>query len=371
MDKIPQDYCLLCGKCLEVCPVFNVTQLEEYSPRAKAFVYSQIQKKGLDIKNVDKILGNCVGCLRCYEVCTQGIDIPDKVANIRSLSPTFKRWLYLKIVKYLPELSPLIKNGFKIKDIIPHLKKIKELGNFFENRNKKGLFKINVFKNKKQKQRAIIFGGCVGTYLKKNWLEAASNIAGLFYNVEGILKWECCGYPMFFAGDIKGAREVFNSNVKLWQQLGNPKILVFCATCWSYLRKNASLIEDETLRDDWLSSLTYMTELIANIESIEITENSHKFLFHKPCHLDDKLHKSFLEFLDNFKIKYRSLSDCCGFGGCTRLENPRLCDMLGERFWENVAKDEIIVSGCSGCIMQFCLTGDFKRVYHWLELFEF
>ncbi len=262
MDKIDQSFCLLCGKCLEVCPVFNVTNKEELSPRSKAFLYSQMEKMDLNIKNLTSLVGNCVGCSRCYDVCTQKIDIPLEVSNLRSNSISLKRWLFLKIVKHIPELYPFIKKGFKIKNIIPHLKNIQLTRDLFDNLNKHSFIKVRPGEKKDTPDKAVVFGGCVGTYLKDKWFENALNIAKMCYEVEEDVEWECCGYPMSFAGDIKGAKDSFMRNFKIWKDIGTPKILVFCATCWLSLRKGAFFIEDEKLRHKWLNSIIYMTELI-------------------------------------------------------------------------------------------------------------
>ncbi len=43
----------------------------------------------------------------------------------------------------------------------------------------------------------------------------------------------------------------------------------------------------------------------------------------------------------------------------------------GRNCGKKVGDGSLVISGCSGCILQLCLTGDSLKVYHWLELFEF
>ena len=88
--------CILCGKCLEVCPLLGATGREELGPRAKADLYSLLKdnKSLLSGEDAARLAGLCLGCHRCTEVCSQGVDIPGLVATLRGAHPDFKGWLW-------------------------------------------------------------------------------------------------------------------------------------------------------------------------------------------------------------------------------------------------------------------------------------
>ncbi len=54
--------CILCGKCLEVCPLLNATGREELSPRAKASLCSALADKAGELSEADaaRLAGICL-----------------------------------------------------------------------------------------------------------------------------------------------------------------------------------------------------------------------------------------------------------------------------------------------------------------------
>jgi len=362
--------CLLCGKCLEVCPVFNTTQKEEFSPRAKAFLINQLVTLSLDQDNIKDLIGKCVGCGRCADVCTQHIDISDLLSKIRSNSITLKKWIYSKVLEHIPELSSLIVSSIGVVKDIPSLKKIKPLQRVFS--SKKSDFEFLKVKGEpvSKKERAVVFGGCVGTYFKDSWVKKAYELGNLFFLMHEEIDWNCCGYPFFFAGFIDKASEFFKKNFYLWKDLKKPKILVFCSTCYMSLKKYSWIIEDETERKEWVDSIILLSNLFSKLgDRLTFEKQPREFVLHKPCHMDEFSYDKLYLFFKRLGIKFEENRDCCGFGGSTRLENPWLCDMLAKKLWDNI-KDKIVVSGCSGCIIQLTLTNPKSKTYHWLDLID-
>ncbi len=359
MKELDFNFCILCGKCLEVCPVFNVTKREEYSPRTKAFLLNHIEE--FDKKKVKKVLSRCVGCYRCHEVCTQHIDLPEGISKIRNEIKELREYLYVKTASNLHNLSPLIKFFLKVKG----------LDYFFDDSLKFECIEIVNEPVKTEKQRAVVFEGCTARHFKKQWIDKAKRIGNVFYNVvDEEVHWDCCGYPFYFAGDREKTKECFETNIGIWQELEYPQVLVFCATCYFSLRKNALLIEDIDLRTKWLNSIVYLSDLLDHRKkSLIIKEKVDSLVLHKPCHMEEKSFKKLSVFFKSLKINVEEVLTCCGFGGCTRVENKELCDMLGKSLWENIGSRDLVISGCSGCILQMCFTGDNKKVHHWLDIF--
>lgn len=88
--------CVLCGKCLEVCPLLAATGREELSPRAKAHLVTMLERDPdlLREQDVAALAGLCLGCGRCKAVCSQGVNIPDAVSRLREQHPGWKTWLW-------------------------------------------------------------------------------------------------------------------------------------------------------------------------------------------------------------------------------------------------------------------------------------
>ncbi len=364
--------CLLCGKCLDVCPVFNGTYIEEFSPRAKAFLLNKLNEIPLDLVKVKDILGKCVGCGRCGSVCPQNIDLVSMLSQIRASNPTLKKWAYSKAVEHLPGISRLLLHSLDTLDIIPFFKKYEGVWRIFSDQKQLNILKVQIRKPIEKREKAVIFSGCIGRYLKDSWSIKAHKIARLYFEVCEDMDWACCGYPFFFAGQLDKAKGNFEKNYNLWKKLHMPKIIVFCATCYFALKKQSRLIPDESKRKRWLDSIILLSDLFVGLkEYIHIDLHIKEFVLHKPCHMSDLSFDRLRSFFNTLNIKFSLNTNCCGFGGCTRVENPELCDMLGKSIWDKVGRDSVIVSGCSGCVLQFALTNPMSRSYHWLDLIDF
>lgn len=74
---MPLEKCSLCGKCKEVCPVYNVVKKETVSPRGKAILIKK------DI--LDKTFYICTLCGACAEICPNKVDLPKHIKKRRSL----------------------------------------------------------------------------------------------------------------------------------------------------------------------------------------------------------------------------------------------------------------------------------------------
>ena len=98
--------CILCGKCLEVCPLLAATGREELGPRAKADLCAMLAGDDSLLRGEDaaRLAGLCLGCGRCRKVCSQGVDVPGLVAALRGAHPDFRGWLWKTWLTHAREL---------------------------------------------------------------------------------------------------------------------------------------------------------------------------------------------------------------------------------------------------------------------------
>lgn len=352
MNKMQIETCVLCGKCLNVCPIFKSTLNEEDSPRAKAFLYNKIDLLPISEKDIKDNLIRCLGCGRCHEVCTQRIYMPDLVSEIRAKYRGLKSRLYSTAIgslNLIPEY--FLKILFEKK---------------FSPINSLDIFTIKE-KVPKIKEKVVLFGGCFGKYFRKDLIKKAKNVLDLYFESVEILDWTCCGYPFYFAGDREKEKRSFQENFKLWNDLGRPKIVVFCATCYHGLKRYEKFILSDREKKAWLRSICYLTELI-NYQEFETVKSLEGVILHKSCHIESLFFEKMKLFFKYMDISYEVVDHCCGFGGCTKLEYPELSNTIGKRFWNNIKENKIVVTSCSGCIMQLALTKDNSYVCHWLDL---
>ncbi len=74
---MPLENCNLCGKCKEVCPIYQIVKKETVSPRGKAILIKK------DI--LDKVFYICTLCGACKEICPNNVDLLSFIKKRRKL----------------------------------------------------------------------------------------------------------------------------------------------------------------------------------------------------------------------------------------------------------------------------------------------
>jgi L-lactate dehydrogenase complex protein LldF len=81
-------YCLRCGACLNICPVFQVGGAHLYGrvyPGAIGALLAPFLPPPGDLSDL------CTQCGACREVCPAAIDLPQKIRYLRQHAPSFRR----------------------------------------------------------------------------------------------------------------------------------------------------------------------------------------------------------------------------------------------------------------------------------------
>ncbi len=70
--------CILCGRCLDVCPVFRATNREELSPKAKHWMARLLREgeaglSGKSVKDLDRAGRGALACRPCPGAAGPGL----------------------------------------------------------------------------------------------------------------------------------------------------------------------------------------------------------------------------------------------------------------------------------------------------------
>ncbi|MBW1711949.1 MAG: (Fe-S)-binding protein, partial [Deltaproteobacteria bacterium] len=111
--------CVLCGRCLAVCPVYLATRDEKLSARGRQ---SLIKAKDQGRLTADRVfrrsLSACLLCGSCERVCVNEVKVRDKVLKARvGLSGSLKR-LALTATAEPGRMNRLAKAGRRAMDLI-------------------------------------------------------------------------------------------------------------------------------------------------------------------------------------------------------------------------------------------------------------
>lgn len=368
--------CILCGKCMEVCPLLGATGREELAPRAKSDLCRMLAESSsaLSEKDAAKLAGLCLGCKRCRDVCSQGVDVPALVAGLRNAHPNFKSWLWKT---WLTRARQLWSPGSSAANLVPDRFRSEKFGTMLKMlaglKGGPGLepcVDITGYPDIWRGEKMLLFSGCTANYVQGRWLMAALKILdGLGVEVlPG--DFTCCGGGLKAAGYTEDAAGMARKNIDVWEKAGRPRIVTFCMSCRAGLLGYGECFADEQDRHIWSESILSLSNGIHE-SSFMLTDNTSTALgYHHPCHAGkDDPDRGLVVALFGDRLVASTDRECCGFGGIMRLAAPELTEPVNRTCWERLAGADTVVTGCSACSAQLSATApDGVKVGHWLEL---
>lgn len=390
----PERDCVLCGCCLEGCPLFAATNREELSPRAKALLAgpSKFSAATLDDKAVAELAGLCLACGKCEALCPQGVSVPRLLARLRAEHPDFRQWLWKQWVTRLQPHWALAARGAAL---VPAALAPASLG--LALKGLRGLrpgaalrpwlgitaFPAQAFGQKHGGRPVALFDGCVGSGPRAIWADTARHLLRGLGATPVEAGFSCCGSTLGAAGLPEDQASARRANVEAWRRSGRPLVATYCATCRKGLEQCAGtgLFSDAGEEALWAASVVPLSGLLLGATAKAGRGAPAVVGWHRPCHADaadaDFL---LLQSLLGARLRSPARANCCGFGGILQLGAPQLSAQVGTACWGGLdaalgfsAAPEVVpgyvLSGCSGCVMQLGATAPAgARAGHWLEI---
>lgn len=374
--------CILCGRCLSVCPLFAATGREELSPRAKFFLARAVAEGQVDLsaKAADMLATICLSCGKCESVCPLGLCGPDLVAELRAAHPGFAGFLWKLWIERAGLMWPLARSLAKL---LPGKVPIEAVTRAKDTLAALGSGKAPApwlfpehFDRRQAGRKAVLFAGCVAEHAIPVWKErAAALLHGLGIELLPDPGFTCCGCTLGHSGAPDAQAAMQQQNIEAWRRAGRPLMVVFCATCRcglrAYARKSLGLTMDEVAL--WRENLVSLSELLGTT-TFRVGEAAPAAVrYHRPCHgAGGNQDLTMLRRAMGDRLVFREdETPCCGFGGLTKLTSPALSETVAARALAiyNPAPGDQIVTGCSGCVTQLrSAAPETIRVGHWLDM---
>jgi NADPH-dependent glutamate synthase beta subunit-like oxidoreductase len=328
------------GRCID-CQCMECVKQCEYLEQFKAYpkVYARQINQNLRIvkglHGANQLINSCTLCGLCKEVCPEDFDMPVLIREART-----------DMVSH--EKMPPAAHAFPIAEME------------FSNREQ-----VAFTRHQKEfdTSRYAFFPGCQLSGSAPHHVEQAYDY--LTEKLDGGvgMMQRCCGAPAEWAGRTEQFAQGLQEIKAQWQEMGQPKMVVACSTCYQTFKNQLADIEIVSL---WELYDQY------GLPAQAAQQTPGRVAVHDACttRYETQIHESVRHILKkmDFTIEElqnsRETTECCGYGGLVQYANRELAaDMAKRRVGESAAD---YVAYCAMCRDNLAAQG--KKTYHLLDL---
>ena len=389
--------CIRCGRCLPVCPTYQQTQLETFSPRGRLSLLRAVEDGKLDLTaGVEEHLYHCLDCRACNTVCPPGVHIGELIVHGRvAIEDKHPRpWLMkfmLQNVLISPERAEVISGPLRLLQAlkldrlgawmlswVPGIgKKLNELVQLAPRMGKplrKELAPVTPARGEK-KHRVAFFLGCMMNVVLPDTSRATVRLlTKLGCEVVTPRGQVCCGAPQDDQAMRALSRDFARRNIELFEKTmgeGVEAIVTDCAGCSGALKEYAEWLHDDP---KWAARAKKFSGMVRDVteyaDSIWPSELHPRYpsgakvraTYHDPCHLSNiqnvrKQPRNLLSHVEGLDM--RPVPDsfpirCCGSAGIYNITHtPMALELLDRKMEDiNATGADLIVSANPGCLMQ-------------------
>ena len=173
---------------------------------------------------------------------------------------------------------------------------------------------------------------------------------------------QCCGFPLMMAGQLKQAEALIHHNVEQMRELGIPRLVATCPSCYHMWHHTYPEIIGEPLGFEVVHAVEILNDLMSE-GKLELTEPKRTGVvtYHDPCDLGRKsgiydAPREILSQVPGYTFvemqQSREHALCCGGGGDLETFDP---DLVAEVSAKRIAQAAevgatVLVSACPQCV---------------------
>jgi len=357
-------FCLKCGGCMLVCPVFQSVGGHVFGgPVYPGGIGTLLTAMTRSLRESYRTLDLCSDCKKCEEFCPVGIPTGDLLLRIKE---TQGARLWEKGLSSLFRSKALAERGAGVLAI---LQKIWQKDGYIRRlplvwtRGKR----IPVLKPRKNRPgeptdgpKVYLFQGCLVKYFFPEVRESVvKSLAYFGYRVVTPPEQVCCGAPSHHLGDIKAVIALAKKNLESFDKEDPDVIITVCPTGHGLLKNLYPRLDPRAVR--FTGRIQDFTAFMASKGHLPPAKAAGKkeVYYHYPCHyltelrLGDKP-PQLLRSLGFDLAEQKEPPACCGFCGVFSVKNPQISAHL----WKNKKKDilksraSLVATDCPGCLFQ-------------------
>ena len=319
-----------CLECVKVC-----AYLEEYGSYPKSYVRQIYNNECIvmGVRTANRMVNSCALCGLCTAVCPEDFSMADVCLDARRSM--------VKSGKMPPST-----HDFALRDLA-----FSQSDAFTLARHQPGF----------QSSRTAFLPGCQLSASSPD--HVASSYEFLRNTLDGGvgLILACCGAPALWAGNDEKFQQALHSLDSAWRELGQPRLITACSSCYRVLHDHLPQISVEPLWPHLHSELLPKAPQPV----------SRTLAIHDPCSTRgvNEVEGSARALLAELGITAKELNEpglttCCGYGGLMLFANPALAGKTVTRRANQ--SDADFVTYCAMCRDRFAHHG--KRAIHILDL---
>ncbi len=297
--------CARCGKCLPVCPTYQITRQETFSPRGRVALYQAGLLQG-------KALSFCLLCGACEAICPNQVSAVSLILATRKDHPLSRAELVSQTWKALVRLGP----KFRERADLP------------------------------ERGKPVLFLGCGGDLLYPETIETLvrflqkKGFSPALPRAQG-----CCGLLALSLGAESSFWRQAEQNLSALAEA--ELIITPCASCLYTLK----VLYPRYLSGTPLERMAYQVaerslEAASFLLSAQLLPPSSSFLFQVPCHL---------RYIDNAKWWHQMglvvHEGCCGGGGLFGVRFPKEAKAILKGLNQSLERHRAheLATACTAC----------------------
>jgi glycolate oxidase iron-sulfur subunit len=384
-------HCVRCARCLPVCPTYQETGLETYSPRGRLSLIKAVEDGKLSFEpGVEEHLYHCLDCRMCNTVCPANVPIGESILAARSafgerLGRPWWRKLAFEHVLISPDrlglalwpmrlyqrlkLSRLVRPLLRL--LPGRLARLRQMESLLPPLPARPLHKELseiIPAQGERRYRVAFFLGCMMSQFFATESRATVNVltrAGC--EVITPRGQVCCGAPQDDQGQREHVRRFARKTIQLFERIGDVDVIVSdCAACSGMLKEYAELLHGDP---QYAARARAFSQKVQDIyewfDAIGLTvhdggESPVSVTLHDACHLANAQgirnpQRNLMRRIRTARlVEMKDPSSCCGSAGIYNITHPDMADKRLQRKLDNIQASgaSVVVTNGPGCLLQ-------------------
>lgn len=355
--------CYQCEKCSSGCPTVEAMR---YRP-AQMMRMAQFGLE--DMLATDASLWRCLGCDTCTEHCPHEL-------SVRRLVETMRQHVMQE--RYLPSGVDALDGDDDLRKGVRALGMMgQRITTHYNVSGEDNSARMAWTENLAPADRPeglvrdkgaemAYFVGCVSAMFPMSYgipqsFVTVLNRAGVHFTTLGEEE-QCCGFPLLMAGQLEQAKELIRHNVEQMRELGVPKVVMTCPSCYHMWHHTYPEIMGEELGFEVVHAVEVLSELVsAGRLELKEPKRGGVVTYHDPCDLGRKSGiydppREVLEQMPGYTLvemqQSREHALCCGGGGDLETFDPELVQQVSAQRIAQAAETgaSVLVSACPQCV---------------------